>query len=231
MGRNDTVMGAEICHVHVTLGEEMTEEVEMLTGGHEDTMVVSIVKSLLGWYWMAEVTPIFQACVCLVWCEFSVTPETSWAPFSQYLAYLVSFGCLPSPDKCALTPTTPWKKHNTYIFMSNSILFLPGSTARVSLQNPWRWILRAGCWEEWCAAFLGQAHGNFLYAVFVIYFLYPRSPRTESGGLREQKGYPCIHVSIRPLCKEEVNREYVKLLHFCFTFFKITKLLWLTEVV
>lgn len=44
-------MGAEICHVHVTLGEEMTEEeVEMLTGGHEDTMVVSIVKSLLGWY-------------------------------------------------------------------------------------------------------------------------------------------------------------------------------------
>lgn len=106
--------------------------------------------------------------------------------------------------------------------MSNSVLFFPGSTARVSLQNPWRWNLLAGCWEEQCAAFLGQAQGNFLYVVFVIYFFYPRSPWTEAGGLREQKGYPCTHVSIRPLCKEEVNREYVKLLHFCFTFLKMS---------
>lgn len=95
----------------------------------------------------------------------------------------------------------PEKKHNTYIFMSNSVLFLPGNTASVSLQNPWRWSLLAGCWEERCAAFLDQVHENFSYAVFVIYFLYPRSPWTGPGGLREQRGYPCTHVSIRPLRK------------------------------
>lgn len=165
-------MGTEICHVHVALGEEMAEEeVEMLMAGHEDTMVVSIIKSLVGWYWKAEVTPISQAYVCLAWCEFSVAPETSWAPFSQDLAYLVSFGCLPSPDTFSLTPTNLWKKHSTYIFMSNSVLFLPGSTARVSLQNPRRWILLTGCWEEQCAACLGQAHRNFL--MLFLSFIFP----------------------------------------------------------